>query len=79
MIEVKSSHMKKVGYDPGKGVLQILFNNDALYRYYPVPKTEYERFIEAPSLGHYFSKWIKTNHNYKVVQLAYDPNDPDLD
>jgi hypothetical protein len=65
MLEVKSSNVKKIGWE--KEVLRIQFNNDSLYEYYDVPESIYEDFKRSASKGRYVSKLIAKTYRYKRI------------
>ena len=64
-VPVKSENIKSYFYD-GKN-LYIIFQNDAKYVFYLVPKAVMDEFIEAPSKGSYFSKNIKKMYSYQKL------------
>ena len=52
--EVDSSMIDLVGYDAKEQILEVRFINSGLtYRYFDVPKAEYEGLLEASSKGSY--------------------------
>jgi hypothetical protein len=53
LIEVESSMIQAVGYDPDNRELEVLFNSGKTYRYIGVPKEEYEGLLNAESKGRY--------------------------
>ena len=46
---VNSSRMLSVGWE--NGIMEIEFNNHAIYQYYNVSEAQYQAFIASPSLG----------------------------
>jgi len=57
---VSSSSIASVGYDPMSETLEIEFlKSGKVYEYYNVPPFMYERLMEAPSLGQFFSAEIR--------------------
>ncbi len=56
---VSSSNIAEVGYETDSETLEIMFHNDRIYQYYNVPPFEFERMMEAPSIGRYFNAEIK--------------------
>jgi hypothetical protein len=66
MLEVKSSNVKKIGWE--KEVLRIQFNNDSMYEYYKVPKEVYENLLTAQSKGSFVSRNIARNFEYKRIK-----------
>ena len=62
---VSSSRMKSVGWM--NDVLEIEFNDGAVYQYYDVSQNEYLSFIGSSSLGHALSILDK-QHRYRRVR-----------
>ena len=57
---VDSSSIESIGYDPLAKVLEIEFKPSGdVYRYFDVPLSEYEAFMEAPSKGAYLNQQFK--------------------
>lgn len=46
-------------YDADTRELHITFKGGRIYTYYSVPSHEYDAFIDAPSQGEHFNKYIK--------------------
>ena len=61
---VKSSNIKSVGYDIRNKILEIEFNNGAVYHYKDVGVITTLEFIFAESLGQHFAKNIKGKYTY---------------
>lgn len=64
MIDVQSSNLKKVGYDPESRTLAIEFNKGGTYHYQDVPQEVFDELMEAPSQGRYFSSQIKNMFDF---------------
>ena len=58
-INVISSNLKSVGYDPITKILEIEFKSNKVYSYINVPKSVYDGLINASSHGKYFSTFIR--------------------
>lgn len=56
---VSSSNIASIGYDAMSEILEVEFNNGAVYQYYNVPKRLYNGLMEADSKGRYFDAYIK--------------------
>lgn len=58
---VKSSQVKSVGYDHGTNTLAVQFSHGkgAIYHYPGVTKDQYEKFVNAKSIGVHFGQHIK--------------------
>lgn len=61
---VLSSRMKSVGWKDN--VMEIEFNDGAIYQYYDVSKSYYIDFINSPSLGSALHRFDKI-HSYKII------------
>lgn len=61
---VSSSRMSSVGWE--NDILEIEFNDGAIYHYYDVSYSEYIAFINSPSLGSALSRLDKI-HSYKRI------------
>jgi hypothetical protein len=59
---VSSSNLASVGYDPQSNTLEIEFQNGRVYRYHGVPEGLYEQLMSAPSLGSFFSQYIRNDY-----------------
>lgn len=53
-IEVKSSNIRTVQYNPVTHQLTVVFKNNATHHYADVPKSEYDRLLAAKSIGSHF-------------------------
>ena len=58
-VQVGSTNIRSVGYDPGSSTLEVEFNSGSIYQYLNVPKDEYEGLMSASSKGRYFNTNIK--------------------
>lgn len=56
---VSSSNIASIGYDAMSEILEVEFNNGAVYQYYNVPERLYNGLMEADSKGRYFDSYIK--------------------
>ncbi|WP_111453552.1 KTSC domain-containing protein [Pseudomonas sp. URMO17WK12:I6] len=66
-IPVVSSNILSVGYDPESEVLEIEFNNHAIYQYFDINERIYEGLIGAASVGGYFASCIKGVYRFSKV------------
>lgn len=64
MIQVESSNIAAVGYDPETQVLDIEFNTGDRYSYDDVPKSTYDELMRASSVGRYFAANIKGRYRF---------------
>lgn len=59
MIEVESSNLKAIGYDPDTQSLYVDFLNNSRYRYLDVPEALFNRFLSSDSKGKFLHREIK--------------------
>lgn len=67
-VEVKSSNLKSVAYDPENRVLEVVFHGGGKYRYQDVPEEAYDKLLAAESVGRFFVKEIKPKFVAKKVE-----------
>lgn len=66
-IQVSSSNIASIGYDPDSGVLEVEFLNGGIYHYYDVPEYIHNELISASSHGGYLAANIKGRYSYSKV------------
>ena len=66
---VKSSNLQKVGYDPASQKLVVQFRNGAFYEYKNVPSETYDSMMRAPSVGKYFSEFVRNRFSFDRVTI----------
>lgn len=71
-VEVDSSNVKAVAYDPATEILAVRFANGGLYSYADVTQTVFTGLAGAQSVGKYLNTVIKGVHPYT---LHPDEND----
>jgi TIR domain/KTSC domain len=59
-ISVSSSNIKSIGYDSKKRILEIIFHNRSIYRYYDIPEHLYDGLMSASSQGKFLHSYIKS-------------------
>lgn len=64
MISVSSSRMNSVGWE--NNTMYVRFKNGQVYAYENVSKSEYEAFINSPSLGTALSRLDKIHPYHKI-------------
>jgi hypothetical protein len=64
---VNSSHIKSIGYDVKRKVLEIQFKNGATYEYQDVPVWVRADMISSDSIGKYFHENIKGKYDELLV------------
>jgi hypothetical protein len=67
MIPVKSSQIAAVDYD-GLSLLTVQFNSGSTYQYQGVPPEKYAALMSAESVGAFFGKNIKGQHDYTKLE-----------
>lgn len=68
MTPVKSSNLAAVGYDPESEMLRVQFHSGAVWEYSQVSPAKYSALIHAPSVGGYYSTFIKGKHDGVLVE-----------
>ena len=63
-IQVSSSNVMEVGYDPQTTTLEILFKGGNVYQYFDVPEHHYHGLVTAESIGRYLNENIKGIFRY---------------
>lgn len=61
---VNSSRLNSVGWE--NNTMEAEFKSGSIYQYYDVTATEYQNFLNSPSLGSAISTLDKT-HRYKKI------------
>lgn len=61
---VSSSRISNVGWE--NNIMEVQFHNGAVYQYYDVSQSEYENFLNSPSLGSALSRLDKV-HRYRRI------------
>ncbi|PZQ10498.1 MAG: KTSC domain-containing protein [Rhodanobacter denitrificans] len=67
---VQSSSIAEIGYAPASRVLEIMFRNGGVYRYFKVSPQAYRALIEAESIGRHLNARIKGRYAYRRVAPA---------
>jgi hypothetical protein len=65
--KVSSSNLSAVGYNSFQMILEIEFNDGAIYQYFGVPQGIYASLMAASSHGKYFHAHIRNNYRYTRV------------
>lgn len=68
-VEVKSSNIKQIKYNPESRMLLIQFHSGGIYSYTPVTEEGYQELLKAESHGEYFAKHIKSNSHITAMKL----------
>lgn len=64
-INVNSTNLSQVGYDPDTKMMDVTFQSGLTYRYFEVEQILFERLAIAPSKGQYFNTWVKGQYKYE--------------
>lgn len=68
IINVDSSNLESIGYDPDSAVLTIKFKNGgSTYEYYDVPQYEYDALMAAESKGKYANQNIYKGYRQQKI------------
>lgn len=63
---IKSSSIKAIGYDEETKMMDIVFNSGAIYRYMNIEKQLLFSFLKAPSVGKFYTSFIKGLPNTRI-------------
>jgi hypothetical protein len=70
---VESTTLRSAGHDAQATVLELQFQNGAVYQYWLVPRRVYRDLLGARSKGGYFNQNIRGRYPYQLVQPASSP------
>ena len=73
LVPVSSSALRAVGYDAERRILEIEFQNGAVYCYYDVPAEVHLGLMAADSHGRYFNQQIRGAFRYKRIEPNATP------
>ncbi|MBB6522282.1 KTSC domain-containing protein [Pseudoteredinibacter isoporae] len=63
-VYVRSSAIRKVGYESASQRMYIDFNDsDPYYEFYGVPESVFKEFVNADSVGRYYHDYIKDQYD----------------
>lgn len=66
--QVKSSALQAAAYAESEALLYLLFRSGDVYRYFDVPRWQYDQFLAADSKGRYFGHNIRGCFGYERVR-----------
>lgn len=72
MIEVESSQIHSIGYDPKSKMLVVNFKRGGIYQYSDVPQEVFDQFMAAPSKGKFLGAEIKGKFEFKRLNPIPD-------
>lgn len=61
---VSSSRIANVGWE--NNIMEVQFHNGVVYQYYGVSQSEYQSFLNSPSLGSALSQLDKVHRYHRV-------------
>jgi hypothetical protein len=67
-IDVESSILRSVGYDPATQTLEIEFTTRDVRQYMKVPQEVYDMLMASSSLGMFFRRHIKDEYKHFRVE-----------
>ncbi|HRZ18537.1 MAG TPA: KTSC domain-containing protein [Methanofastidiosum sp.] len=67
LIDVNSSNIRRLGYDEPSKTLIIVFKSGSAYEFADVPKEIYEKLLQTPSIGTFFTKYVRDKFTYKKI------------
>lgn len=67
-INVDSSNISSIGYDPDSQILEVEFHSGSIYQYEGVPQHEHSALMNANSHGQYLNEHIKGVYPYRQVR-----------
>ncbi len=65
---VESSAFWAAGYAEDKALLYLLFRSGEVYRYFDVPRWQFQEFLDADSQGRYFGRNIRGRYRYERMR-----------
>lgn len=67
---VESSALRAAAYAESPALLYLLFRSGEVYRYFDVPRWQYQEFLAADSKGRYFGHNIRGHFRYERLRRA---------
>jgi hypothetical protein len=65
---VSSSGIRSIGYDPDNRILEVELRHGGIYQYFQVPAEVHRSFVDAPSIGGYYTRFIKPTYEFRKVK-----------
>jgi hypothetical protein len=65
---VESSTFQAAAYAGRRALLYLLFRSGEVYRYFGVPRWQYQDFLAADSKGRYFGRNIRGRFRYERMR-----------
>lgn len=70
---VPSKSLASIGYDRSSHLLEVEFNNEAIYQFPNVPQKIYVEFMKAESFSEYFYDEIWNTYGHRIIVAPKDP------
>lgn len=70
MPDVSSTAIRAIDYDAATRQLRVTFPGGNIYKYYDVPRSVYESFLQAESKGLYFNGYIRDRYDFALAAAA---------
>lgn len=67
---VESRALQAAAYAESPAWLYLLFRSGEVYRYFDVPRWQYQEFLGADSKGRYFGRNIRGHFRYERLRRA---------
>jgi KTSC domain len=64
---VESTAIQAMEYNPASRQLRVTFPGGNAYKYYDVPRSVYEGFLDAKSKGLYFNRYIRDRYDFALA------------
>ena len=65
---ISSAHMDGTKYDHSERAMTIRYKNGSQYKVHGVSLDHYQEFMDAPSQGEHYHKYIKDNFHIERVK-----------
>lgn len=66
-VDVESTNLKSVGFDPKTKILEVEFLHGGVYRYFEVPTATHDALMKAQSKGKYFQANVRNKFRFERV------------
>jgi hypothetical protein len=70
LISVRSSSIRRVGYEVDQRILYVQFIDGDLYGYFDVPVGDFIDLLHAESIGWFVNKRIKSYYDYRKLEAV---------
>jgi KTSC domain len=70
LISVRSSSIRRVGYEVDQRILYVQFIDGDLYEYFDVPVGDFIDLLHAESIGWFVNKRIKPYYDYRQLEAV---------